>query len=147
LAVAQLSLHGLGLLLFSQVALNLIVLATAEVGFTGERFLPPLLLRSFSLRLSSLPPILAEHYLSIHSAGATVQIFLFSMNSAKIKLNAPRAHTFLEVIRVRWGKTAHIVFLCFSLVTSLLVSAMLVTGGSATVTDLTGASTRKFDTV
>ncbi|GAA5938333.1 sodium:solute symporter family protein [Sporobolomyces koalae] len=77
-----------------------------------------------------------------YGAGATVQIFLFSMNSAKIKLNAPRAHTFLEVVRVRWGKSAHLVFLGFSLLTSLLVSAMLVTGGSATVTDLTGASTQ-----
>ncbi|GAA6020371.1 hypothetical protein JCM11491_000328 [Sporobolomyces phaffii] len=77
-----------------------------------------------------------------YGAGATIQIFLFSMNSAKIKENAPRAHTFLEVIRVRWGKLAHIVFLCFSLLTSLLVSAILVTGGSATVTDLTGASTQ-----
>ncbi|GAA5835864.1 hypothetical protein JCM11251_007446 [Rhodosporidiobolus azoricus] len=64
-----------------------------------------------------------------------------SMNAAKVKLNAPRAHTFLEIVRVRWGKTAHVVFLTFSLITSTIVSGMLVTGGSATVTDLTGAST------
>ncbi|GAA6042482.1 hypothetical protein JCM8097_003048 [Rhodosporidiobolus ruineniae] len=76
-----------------------------------------------------------------YAAGATVQIFLFSCNAAKIKLNAPKAHTFLEVIRVRWGTTAHLVFMFFSFITSTLVSAMLVTGGSATVTDLTGAST------
>ncbi|GAA5946717.1 hypothetical protein JCM3765_000360 [Sporobolomyces pararoseus] len=77
-----------------------------------------------------------------YGAGATVQIFLFSMNSAKIKQNAPRAHTFCEVVRVRWGTFSHIVLLCFSLLTSLLVSMMLVTGGAATVTDLTGASTQ-----
>ncbi|GAA5982083.1 hypothetical protein JCM5350_000638 [Sporobolomyces pararoseus] len=77
-----------------------------------------------------------------YGAGATVQIFLFSMNSAKIKQNAPRAHTFCEIIRVRWGTFSHIVLLCFSLLTSLLVSMMLVTGGAATVTDLTGASTQ-----
>ncbi|GAA6062385.1 hypothetical protein JCM10212_003194 [Sporobolomyces blumeae] len=76
-----------------------------------------------------------------YAAAASFQIVLFSIMSAKIKLNAPRAHTFLEVIRVRWGTTAHIVFLFFSLATSLLVSAMLVTGGSSTVSDLTGAST------
>ncbi|GJN93637.1 hypothetical protein Rhopal_006694-T1 [Rhodotorula paludigena] len=76
-----------------------------------------------------------------YAAGATVQILLFAMNAAKIKLNAPKAHTFLEVIRVRWGKAAHIVFMFYALATCLLVSAMLVTGGSATVTDLTGAST------
>ncbi|KPV76209.1 uncharacterized protein RHOBADRAFT_34830 [Rhodotorula graminis WP1] len=76
-----------------------------------------------------------------YSAGASVQIIVFACNAAKIKLNAPKAHTFLEVLRVRWGKTAHIVFLCYAFVTCLLVSAMLVTGGSAVVTDLTGAST------
>lgn len=90
-----------------------------------------------------------------YAAGATVQILLFAMNAAKsvekrnlalakrrclplfpcrIKLNAPKAHTFLEVIRVRWGKAAHIVFMFYALATCLLVSAMLVTGGSATVT-------------
>ncbi|GAA6058069.1 hypothetical protein JCM3770_002245 [Rhodotorula araucariae] len=76
-----------------------------------------------------------------YAAGATVQIVIFAMNAAKIKLNAPKAHTFLEVLRVRWGKTAHFVFMFYAIATCLLVSAMLITGGSATVTDLTGAST------
>ncbi|GAA6014149.1 hypothetical protein JCM10207_006113 [Rhodosporidiobolus poonsookiae] len=76
-----------------------------------------------------------------YAAGATVQIFLFSVCASKIKLNAPKAHTFLEVLRVRWGTFAHINFMAFSFVTSTLVSAMLVTGGSATVSDLTGANT------
>ncbi|BGP54557.1 hypothetical protein JCM8202v2_002143 [Rhodotorula sphaerocarpa] len=75
-----------------------------------------------------------------YAAGATVQIVLFSMNAAKVKLNAPRAQTFLEIIRARWGKTAHIIFTCYAFTTSLLVSSMLVTGGAATVTDLTGAN-------
>lgn len=47
---------------------------------------------------------------------------------------------------MRWGKTAHIVFLCYAFVTCLLVSAMLVTGGSAVVTvrrlGLSGAESR-----
>jgi len=90
----------------------------------------------------NFPPSIVAEFLPDLVSGATVQIFLFSMNSAKIKENAPRAHSFCEVIRVRWGTLAHIIFLCFSLVTSMLVSAMLVTGGSATVTDLTGASTQ-----
>ncbi|CEQ41433.1 SPOSA6832_03140 [Sporobolomyces salmonicolor] len=114
-----------------------------------------------------------------YAAGATVQIFLFALNASKIKLNAPKAHvclqlfpffcitdkTFLEVIRVRWGKLAHFVFMFFSLATSTIVSAsdlvvpshsggaawtdyralnnaVLVTGGSDTVASLTGASTR-----
>ncbi|GAA5898815.1 sodium:solute symporter family protein [Sporobolomyces salmoneus] len=77
-----------------------------------------------------------------YGAGATVQIFLFSMNSVMIKRNAPRVHTFLEVVRCRWGTAAHLVFLFFSLLTSILVSAMLCVGGSDTVTALTGASTQ-----
>ncbi|TNY24574.1 urea transporter [Rhodotorula diobovata] len=76
-----------------------------------------------------------------YACGAAVQIVVFACNAAKIKLNAPKAHTFLEVLRVRWGTRAHIVFMCYAFVTCLLVSAMLITGGSAVVTDLTGAST------
>lgn len=82
-----------------------------------------------------------------YGAGATVQIFLFSMTSAKIKQNAPSVHSFCVFIRCRWGKAAHLVFLTFSLLTSILVSAMLVTGGSATVTSLTGASTQAISII
>ncbi|BGP30870.1 hypothetical protein JCM10296v2_002629 [Rhodotorula toruloides] len=76
-----------------------------------------------------------------YAAGATVQIFMFAVNAAKIKMNAPKAHTFLEVIRARWGTIPHIVFTFYAFATAFLVSSMLITGGSATVTDLTGMST------
>ena len=61
--------------------------------------------------------------------------------AAKLKLNAPYAHTWLEIIGARWGTVAHLVFLFFGLATSIIVSAMLILGGSATVTDLTGMNT------
>lgn len=73
-----------------------------------------------------------------YGAGATIQVLLFAMLSAKLKLNAPSAHTWLEIVSARWGKTAHIVFMFFGLSTNVIVSAMLCLGGSATVTDLTG---------
>jgi len=76
-----------------------------------------------------------------YGAGATVQILLFAMLAAKLKLNAPYAHTWLEIICARWGKTAHLVFMFFGLATNIIVSSMLVLGGSATVTELTGMST------
>ncbi|KAF8184798.1 urea transporter [Pholiota molesta] len=76
-----------------------------------------------------------------YGAGATVQILLFAMLAAKLKLNAPYAHTWLEIVGVRWGKTAHLVFMFFGLATNIIVSSMLILGGSATVTDLTGMST------
>lgn len=63
------------------------------------------------------------------------------MLSAKLKSNAPRAHTWLEVVNARWGTLAHGVFMFFGLATNVIVSAMLCLGGSATVTDLTGKFT------
>ncbi|KAL8279184.1 hypothetical protein RQP46_008440 [Phenoliferia psychrophenolica] len=71
-----------------------------------------------------------------------VQILLFAQNAAKLKINAPHAHTFLEVIKCRWGKVAHFTFGFFGFATNIIVSSMLITGGSATVTDLTGMPTQ-----
>lgn len=65
-----------------------------------------------------------------YAAGATVQVLLFAMLAAKIKINAPFANTYLQVIKTRWGTAAHLSFLCFALATSALVSAQLLLGGS-----------------
>ncbi|KZT37750.1 urea transporter [Sistotremastrum suecicum HHB10207 ss-3] len=76
-----------------------------------------------------------------YGAGATVQVLLFAQLAAKLKLNAPNAHTWLEIVGTRWGQTAHLIFLFFGLATNIIVSSMLILGGSATVTDLTGMNT------
>ncbi|KAG9311247.1 urea transporter [Chiua virens] len=76
-----------------------------------------------------------------YAAGATVQILLFAQLAAKLKLNAPYAHTWLEIVATRWGTLAHLVFMSFGLATNIIVSSMLVLGGSATVTSLTGMNT------
>ncbi|QRV79474.1 urea active transporter 1 [Ceratobasidium sp. AG-Ba] len=76
-----------------------------------------------------------------YGAGATIQVLLFAMLAAKLKLNSPNAHTFLEIIGARWGTGAHLIFLFFGLATNIIVSSMLILGGSATVTDLTGMNT------
>jgi Na+/proline symporter len=73
-----------------------------------------------------------------YAAGATVQILMFAILACKTKMNAPRCHTYLEIIYARYGKTAHIVFLFFALVTNILVGSQLLLGGSAVVTALTG---------
>lgn len=44
----------------------------------------------------------------------------------------------LEIVRARWGTTAHLVFMFFAICTNLLVSAMLILGGAAVVEALTG---------
>ncbi|KAJ9606800.1 hypothetical protein H2200_008810 [Cladophialophora chaetospira] len=73
-----------------------------------------------------------------YAAGATVQILMFSILACKTKMNAPRCHTFLEIIHVRYGRLAHVVFIFFALVTNILVGSQLLLGGSAVVTSLTG---------
>ncbi|KAL6240748.1 hypothetical protein RBB50_012312 [Rhinocladiella similis] len=73
-----------------------------------------------------------------YAAGATVQIFMFSVLACKVKQNAPRCHTFLEIIYYRYGKATHIVFIFFALMTNILVASQLLLGGSAVVTSLTG---------
>ncbi|KZF22117.1 urea active transporter [Xylona heveae TC161] len=76
-----------------------------------------------------------------YASGATVQVILFATLAIELKRKAPNAHTFLEVIRARYGAITHGVFIVFGLMTNILVTAMLLTGGSAVVTSLTGMHT------
>ncbi|KAG0570237.1 hypothetical protein M758_6G141600 [Ceratodon purpureus] len=73
-----------------------------------------------------------------YASGATVQVLLFGVLAIEIKRKAPAAHTICEIVRARWGTTAHIVFLCFCFATNIIVTAMLLLGGSAVVNALTG---------
>ncbi len=75
-----------------------------------------------------------------YGAGASVQILLFGILSIEIKRKAPQAHTVCEIIRARWGTAAHKVFLGFCLLTNVLVTAMLLLGGAATIAAMTGLS-------
>lgn len=76
-----------------------------------------------------------------YASGATVQILLFATLAIELKRRAPNAHTYLEIIKARYGTFAHIVFLVFGLATNILVSLMLIVGGSATINALTGMHT------
>lgn len=38
---------------------------------------------------------------------------LASQLAAKLKLNAPYAHTWLEIVAARWGTVAHMIFMFF----------------------------------
>jgi len=75
-----------------------------------------------------------------YAAGATVQILLFGILAIEVKRRAPNAHTFLEIIKVRWGTVAHFVFLFFGLSANLIVSSMLLLGGCAVYKDVAGVS-------
>ena len=61
-----------------------------------------------------------------YASGATVQIILFATLAIELKRRAPNAHTFLEVIRARYGVYAHVVFIVFGLMTNILVRSFLV---------------------
>lgn len=53
-------------------------------------------------------------------------------------MNAPRTHTYLEVIYNKYGAFTHWVFIFFALLTNILVGSQPLLGGSAVVSALTG---------
>ncbi|KAM7493795.1 hypothetical protein LguiB_028404 [Lonicera macranthoides] len=65
-------------------------------------------------------------------------VLLFGVMAIEIKRKAPNAHTVCEIVKARWGTAAHLVFLCFCFLTNIIVTAMLLLGGSAVVNALTG---------
>ena len=76
-----------------------------------------------------------------YAAGATIQIILFGILAVQIKMKAPSAHTVLEIVHARWGNAGHLVFFFFCFLTNIIVSAMLILGGAAVMTALTGMNT------
>ncbi|KAL5577407.1 hypothetical protein UlMin_019106 [Ulmus minor] len=75
-----------------------------------------------------------------YASGATIQVLLFGIMAIEIKRKAPHAHTVCEIVKARWGTAAHIVFLAFCFMTNIIVTAMLLLGGSAVVNALTGVN-------
>ncbi|CAF0968860.1 unnamed protein product [Adineta ricciae] len=69
-----------------------------------------------------------------YASGATVQIVLFCIIAIELKRRAPLAHTFLEVIHARYGQMVHLVSIVFCICTNILVTAMLLTGGTIVYT-------------
>ena len=73
-----------------------------------------------------------------YAAGATIQVLLFGILAIELKRKAPNAHTFLEIIRARFGSGTHKIFLGFALTCNMIVTGMLLLGGAAVVNGLTG---------
>ena len=73
-----------------------------------------------------------------YAAGATLQIFLMAILAVRVKMIAPYCHTYLEIVQARYGNTPHFIFVTYGLVTNLIVSSMLLLGGSAVVNAFTG---------
>mmetsp|Transcript_41469 Transcript_41469/g.91099 ORF Transcript_41469/g.91099 Transcript_41469/m.91099 type:complete len:740 (-) Transcript_41469:194-2413(-) len=73
-----------------------------------------------------------------YAAGASIQVLLFGILAIEVKRKAPDCHTFLELVDVRWGKLAHMVFMFFALCTNILVTSMLLLGGAAVMNAVSG---------
>ncbi|KIJ61249.1 hypothetical protein HYDPIDRAFT_159840 [Hydnomerulius pinastri MD-312] len=73
-----------------------------------------------------------------YGAGGTIQVCMFGMVASKVKMNANGAHTFLEIVRARFGTGAHILFTFYGFLCVLIVCGSLLLGGAATVNALTG---------
>lgn len=77
-----------------------------------------------------------------YASGATIQVLLFGVLAINLKKVAPSAHTVCEIVKARWGKTAHLTFLFFCFAANMIVTSMLLLGGAATVEALTGMDYR-----
>ncbi len=75
--------------------------------------------------MQRVPPCLCSRLLSLHS---------------NVKARAPQAHTLLEVVRARWGYTAHKVFFFFAITTNVIVTAMELLGSASVLNALTGVN-------
>jgi len=73
-----------------------------------------------------------------YASGATIQVLLFGILAIQLKRRAPTCHTVCELVDARWGRTAHKTFIIFSFLTSIIVTSMLLLGGSATINAVAG---------
>ena len=73
-----------------------------------------------------------------YGAGASVQIFIFAVSAIELKRRAPGAHTFLEITKIRYGKTGHCVQILYSTLFQIINCVNILVGGSAVFTALTG---------
>ncbi|KAH8198342.1 hypothetical protein TruAng_007497 [Truncatella angustata] len=71
-------------------------------------------------------------------ASASTMVTFFSFIAIQVKRRAPNAHTLLELIKVRYGTTTHILWIVLCLVNNLFVFSTMLLSASTTVSSLTG---------
>ncbi|KAF8811896.1 putative urea transporter [Phlegmacium glaucopus] len=76
-----------------------------------------------------------------YGVGGTIQLAIFGMVAAKVKMNANGAHTFLEIVKARFGTGPHLLFTFYAFLCIMVVCGSLLLGGAATVNALTGMNT------
>lgn len=72
------------------------------------------------------------------ASGLSFQIALMAVLGIIAKLRVPYAHTSLEIIKMRYGKYAHWVFILLNLVNNIFGCGSMILAGSQLVTGMTG---------
>ncbi|KAF7558079.1 hypothetical protein G7046_g5880 [Stylonectria norvegica] len=72
------------------------------------------------------------------AAGCSPMIVFFSVLGIACKLRVPEAHTLLEIVRIRYGRTGHIVWIGLCLINNIIAVANMLLGASAAISALTG---------
>ncbi|KAJ5353422.1 hypothetical protein N7452_002396, partial [Penicillium brevicompactum] len=73
-----------------------------------------------------------------YGAGCSPMIVCFAYLGIVCKKRVPNAHTVLEVIKYRYGTTAHVSFIFLAIVNNLFNTINMILGAAATITSLTG---------
>ncbi|KAF9630733.1 urea active transporter [Lasiodiplodia theobromae] len=72
------------------------------------------------------------------AAGCSPMIVFFALLGISCKRKIPEAHTLLEIVRIRYGNIAHIVYMVLCLLNNLFACANMLLGASAVITAMTG---------
>ncbi|KAG0675784.1 putative urea active transporter 2 [Pichia californica] len=74
----------------------------------------------------------------LYGVGGTIQVTLFLFLALQIKQKAPTAHTVSECFSIRFGTAGHWVYLSYCICTNVLISSLLLLGGSQGFSAATG---------
>ncbi|TID27364.1 putative argininosuccinate lyase [Venturia nashicola] len=72
------------------------------------------------------------------SSGLSFQIALMAMLGIVAKLRVPYAHTSLEIIKMRYGKYAHWIFIFLNIINNIFGCGGMILAGAQLVTGMTG---------
>ncbi|RHZ56161.1 sodium:solute symporter family protein [Aspergillus thermomutatus] len=72
------------------------------------------------------------------AAGCSPMIVFFALLGISCKRKIPDAHTSLEVVRIRYGRIAHVVFMTLCLINNIFACANMLLGAAAVIAALTG---------
>ncbi|GAQ46261.1 hypothetical protein AtubIFM57143_000795 [Aspergillus tubingensis] len=72
------------------------------------------------------------------AAGCSPMIVFFALIGISCKRKIPDAHTSLEVVRIRYGRVAHAVFMTLCLINNIFACANMLLGAAAVISAITG---------